>query len=120
MRVERSGTINRPIDRVFEYVSTPENDPTWVSVSLRHEKISPGPMRVGSITEEDGRLLGRRMRYAWEVIQHEPPTAFAHEPPPGCSPLPFASRWSPLMAALSLRSVPMLRCAASISSWSPR
>src|SRR5215213_6675192 len=77
MRVERRGTINRPVDRVFEYVSTPENDPTWVSVSLRHEKISPGPMRVGSITEEDVRLLGRRMRYAWEVIQHEPPTAFA-------------------------------------------
>lgn len=75
MRVERSGTINRPVDRVFEYVSTPENDPTWVSVSLRHEKISPGPMRVGSITEEDVGFLGRRMRHAWEVTQHEPPTA---------------------------------------------
>ena len=49
MRVERSGTIDQPVDRVFEYVSTPENDPTWVSASLRHENLSPGPIRVGSM-----------------------------------------------------------------------
>lgn len=77
MRVERSGTIGRPLDRVFEYVSIPGNDPTWVPASLRHEKLSPGPMRVGSITEEDVGFLGRRMRYAWEITQYQPPTAFA-------------------------------------------
>jgi uncharacterized protein YndB with AHSA1/START domain len=53
MRVERSATIDQPVDRVFDYVSTPENDPTWVPASLRHEMLSPAPMRVGSITEED-------------------------------------------------------------------
>ena len=77
MRVERGGTIGRPVNRVFEYVSTPGNDPTWVPASLRHEKLSPGPMRVGSITEEDVGFLGRRMRYAWEITQYEPPTVFA-------------------------------------------
>ena len=77
MRVERSATIDQPVDRVFEYVSTPENDPTWVPASLRHQMLSPAPMRVGSITEEDVWFLGRRMRYAWEITQYEPPTAFA-------------------------------------------
>jgi hypothetical protein len=77
MRVERSATIDQPVDRVFEYVSTPENDPTWVPASLRHEMLSPAPMRVGSITEEDVCFLGRRMRYAWEITQYERPTAFA-------------------------------------------
>ena len=77
MRVERSEMIDQPVDRVFEYVSTPENDPTWVVASLRHEMLSPGPMRIGSITEEDVGFLGRRMRYAWEITQYEPPTAFA-------------------------------------------
>src|SRR5918992_3641080 len=77
MRVERSVTIDQPVDRVFEYVSTPENDPTWVPASLRHEMLSPAPMRVGSITEEDVCFLGRRMRYAWEITQYEPPTVFA-------------------------------------------
>ena len=77
MRVERSEKIDQPVDRVFEYVSTPENDPTWVPASLRHEMLSPAPMRVGSITEEDVCFLGRRMRYAWEITQYEPPTVFA-------------------------------------------
>jgi uncharacterized membrane protein len=77
MRVERSATIDQPIDLVFDYVSTPENDPTWVPVSLRHEMLSPAPMRLGSITEEDVWFLGRRMRYAWEITQYEPPSTFA-------------------------------------------
>jgi uncharacterized membrane protein len=77
VRVERSATIDQGVDRVFEYVSTPENDPTWVPASLRHEMLSPAPTHVGSITEEDVWFLGRRMRYAWEITQYEPPTAFA-------------------------------------------
>jgi hypothetical protein len=77
MRVARSVTIKQPVGRSFEYVSTPENEPTWVPVSLRHEKISPGPLRVGSITEEDVEFLGRRMRCVWEVWHYEPPSAVA-------------------------------------------
>ena len=77
MRVERSTTIDQSVDRIFEYISTPENDPTWVPTSLRHEMLSPEPTRVGSITEEDVWFLGRRMRYAWEITQYEPPTVFA-------------------------------------------
>src|SRR5215210_6159115 len=49
----------------------------WVPASLRHEMLSPAPMRLRSITEEDVWFLGRRMRYAWEITQYEPPTAFA-------------------------------------------
>jgi hypothetical protein len=77
LRVARSATINQPVERVFEYVSTPQNDPTWVPVSLRHEKISPGPLRVGSITEEDVAFLRRQMRCGWEVWHYEPPSAVA-------------------------------------------
>jgi uncharacterized membrane protein len=90
MRVESSATIDQPVDRVFEYVSTPENDPTWVPASLRHEMLSPAPTRVGSITEEDVWFLGRRMRYAWEIIQYEPPTAFAAQSISG--PIPATIR----------------------------
>jgi hypothetical protein len=77
LRVARSATINQPVERVFEYVSTPQNDPTWVPVSLRHEKISPGPLRVGPITEEDVAFLRRQMRCVWEVWHYEPPSAVA-------------------------------------------
>jgi uncharacterized membrane protein len=77
MRVEHRATIDQPAHRVFDYISTPENDPTWVPASLRHEMLSPTSMRVGSITEEDVWFLGRSMRYAWEITHYEPPTVFA-------------------------------------------
>ncbi len=102
MRVARSGTIKQPAERVFEYVSTPENDPTWVPVSLRHEKISPGPLRVGSITEEDVEFLGRRMRYVWEVCQYEPPSAFAARTVSGLLPATIHLLLEPLDSGTEL------------------
>jgi uncharacterized protein YndB with AHSA1/START domain len=79
MHVENSIMINRPIEEVFEYVSTPENDPTWVVVSLRHQRTLPGPMRVGMTTQEDLKFLGRTSRdTSWEVIEYEPPTVVAY------------------------------------------
>ncbi len=86
MHVENSITIERPIGEVFEYVSTPENDPTWVSASLRHERTSPGPMRVGTTTEEDVRFLGRTATYTWEVTEYEPPTVVAYRATSGLLP----------------------------------
>ncbi|MDP8932045.1 MAG: SRPBCC family protein [Actinomycetota bacterium] len=78
MQVENTVTIERPIEEVFEYVSTPENDPTWVSASIRTQRTSPGPMRVGMTTEEDVKFLGRTSRDTWEVTEYEPPTIVAY------------------------------------------
>ncbi len=86
MHVERTTTIERPIEEVFEYVSTPENDPTWVSASLRHERTTPGPMRVGTTTEEDVRFLGRTATYTWEVTEYDPPTVVAYRATSGLLP----------------------------------
>ena len=99
MRVDRSATIDQPVDRVFEYVSTPDNDPTWVPASLRHEMLSPPPMRVGSITEEDVWFLGRRMRYAWEITQYDPPTVFALQSISGSIPTTIRVLLEPLDSA---------------------
>lgn len=86
MHVERRTTIARPIEEVFEYVSTPENDPTWVSASLRHERTTPGPMRVGTATEEDVKFLGRTATYTWEVTEYEPPNIVTYRATSGLLP----------------------------------
>lgn len=96
MRVEHSVTIHRPVDRVFEYASTPGKDPTWVVASLRHEVLSSGPLRLGSITEEDVGFMGRRMRYVWEVTHYEPPTDFALRSVSGPLPATIRLRLEPL------------------------
>ncbi len=78
MYVESTVTIERPIEEVFEFVSTPENDPTWVPNSLRHQRTLPGPMRVGMTTEETMKYLGRTSRDTWEVTEYELPTVVAY------------------------------------------
>ncbi len=78
MHMENTITIERPIEELFEYVSTPENDPRWVSVSIRNQRTSPGPMRVGMTTEEDVKIFGRASRDTWEVTEYEPPTVIAY------------------------------------------
>jgi hypothetical protein len=63
MHAENTIMIERPINEVFEYVSTPENDPTWVSVSLRHERM---------------KILGQTASNTWEVTDYQPPTGIAY------------------------------------------
>ena len=78
MHVENTVIINRPIEEVFEYASTPENDPTWVPASIRNQRTLPGPMRVGMTTEETVKLFGRTSRDTWAVTEYEPPTVIAY------------------------------------------
>jgi uncharacterized protein YndB with AHSA1/START domain len=78
MHVENTITIERPIEELFEYVSTPENDPTWVSASIRNQRTSPGRMRAGMTIEEDVKIFGRTSRDTWEVTEYEPPTVIAY------------------------------------------
>jgi uncharacterized protein YndB with AHSA1/START domain len=78
MHVQNTIRIEQPVEEVFEYVSTPENDPTWVSVSIRNQRTSPGPMRVGMTTEEDVKIFGQRSRATWEVTEYKLPTVVAY------------------------------------------
>ena len=96
MHVERTVTIKRPIEEVFEYVSTPENDPTWIPSSLKHERTLPGPMRVGMTTQEDQKFFGRTSRDTWEVTEYEPPSILAYRATSGLLPIVIRLRFEPV------------------------
>ena len=102
MQIVRSTTISRPADQVFTFVSTPENDPKWVPVSLRHEKTSPGPMQVGTRTEEHLRFMGRGMRYVWEVTAYKPPHLLAYRTISGPMPVTLRLALEPAGSATRL------------------
>jgi uncharacterized protein YndB with AHSA1/START domain len=102
MQIVRSTTISRPADQVFTFVSTPENDPRWVPVSLRHEKTSPGPMQVGTRTEEHLKFMGRRMRYVWEVTAYNPPHLLAYRTISGAMPFTLRLALEPAGSATRL------------------
>jgi uncharacterized protein YndB with AHSA1/START domain len=96
MHVERTVTIERPLEEVFEYVATPENDPTWIPSSLKHQRTSPAPMRVGMTTQEDQKFFGRTSRDTWEVTEYEPPTVVAYRGTSGQLPIFIRLRFEPV------------------------
>jgi uncharacterized protein YndB with AHSA1/START domain len=74
IKVETSVLINQPVQKVFEFVTTPENDSQWY-VGVESRDHTPGePAGVGSTSQSEVRFLGVPMTVTWEVVEYEPPT----------------------------------------------
>ena len=68
-----SGTfIYQPIKRVFDFISTPENDFQWQYGTLASSRISEGATKVGTFFRSIGHLMGRRVQGTYEVTEYEP------------------------------------------------
>jgi carbon monoxide dehydrogenase subunit G len=77
VRVESSVLINCPIDRVFEFVTTPENDAQWY-IGIESRDHTPGePAGVGSTSQSIIRFLGVPITVTWEVVEYESPVRIA-------------------------------------------
>lgn len=71
IKFEHSIVINRPVEEVFKFVTTPENDPLWIQSTLKSEQTSEGPMGVGAIVRGESRFLGRSIISTIEVKEYE-------------------------------------------------
>jgi uncharacterized protein YndB with AHSA1/START domain len=73
IEVKASVVVNQPIEKVFEFVTTPENDTKWY-VGLESWDHTPDePAGVGSTSQSKIRFLGIPFDVTWEVIGYEPP-----------------------------------------------
>lgn len=59
--------IARPLEQVFDYVSTPGRWPEWHPSSLRLEAGADHPLTAGEPFEEDIRAGGRNTHLSWIV-----------------------------------------------------
>ena len=77
IKVETSVLVDQPIEKVFEFVTKPENDAKWY-VGLESWDHTPDePAGVGSTSQSKIRFLGIPIEVTWEVIGYEPPTKIA-------------------------------------------
>jgi len=88
--LELSIVINRPVEEVFAFVSNPENNPMWSSVSKEVKITSAGPIGVGTTYRSVVAFLGRRMEGEVEFTEYEPNRSFAQKTRSG--PVPVESR----------------------------
>ena len=73
VEVETSVLINQPIEKVFEFVTTPENDAQWY-IGVESRDHTPGePAGVGSTSQSEIRFLGVSVTVDWEVTGYDPP-----------------------------------------------
>lgn len=63
--------IYRPLDQVFTFVATPENDFQWQYGTLASVQISQGEVGVGTLFRVVGHVMGRRIETMYEVTAFE-------------------------------------------------
>ena len=64
--------IQQPINRVFDFISKPENDFQWQYETLSSSQTSEGIITVGSSFRSTGHLMGNRIQSTFEVTEYEP------------------------------------------------
>lgn len=72
INLNASTVIYRPIQQVFEFVSSPENDFQWQYGTLTAAGLSEGVSKIGSFFRSIGNLLGHRVQSTFEVTEYEP------------------------------------------------
>ena len=64
--------IERPVEQVFDFVSTPENDFQWQYGTLATARLPKGSGAVRAFFRSIGHLMGRRNLGTFEIIEFEP------------------------------------------------
>lgn len=64
--------IRRSPEDVFAVLADVRLNAEWASASVEAEKITPGPVGLGTVAREVSQFMGRRMEVRSEVIEFEP------------------------------------------------
>jgi uncharacterized protein YndB with AHSA1/START domain len=72
-RIYTTTRIHSPIDRVFDYVTTPDNWPAWHPSSLGVGGATDHSLEPGEQVTEEFQVAGRRGRVVWTVRERVAP-----------------------------------------------
>jgi uncharacterized membrane protein len=86
-KYEKSVFINRPQQEVFDFVTDLSNDPKWQSRIESVERVSEGPIGVGSTWRYVSKILGRKNETDIQMTSYEPPHQSSVKAVSG--PIPF-------------------------------
>jgi Polyketide cyclase / dehydrase and lipid transport len=73
IRIEGEIVIDRPVDEVFDFVADARNELRYNPRMLRAEKLTPGPIGLGTRFRDEIRSMGRPAEITIEVIGYERP-----------------------------------------------
>jgi carbon monoxide dehydrogenase subunit G len=74
-KIERTVTVDKPLDRVWDYLTDFTNTEEWDPPTQSTERIS-GDGGVGTVYRNVSRLLGREVEIEYTVVELEPQSLF--------------------------------------------
>lgn len=73
MKTSVSSTINAPMEKVFALVADIDRAGEWMPADARVERLTEGPLRVGSRYRETRPVMGRIDTEEYEITVFDPP-----------------------------------------------
>lgn len=92
IRFEHSVVINRPLEKVFAFLSVSENETQWQAGLVESKHTSQGPTGVGTTGRDVRKFMGREVVTTWKVTEYEPNKMFAFKVISG--PVPFQGAYT--------------------------
>jgi uncharacterized protein YndB with AHSA1/START domain len=77
VRIHTSMLVHRPIEVVFEYLSSPKHLPGWVTGLARADSPLADEQEVGTLLALERSAERGRVLSTWEVTAYEPPRSLA-------------------------------------------
>lgn len=78
-RVYKTIQIDAPVERAFDYVTTPGNWPAWHPSSLKVSGATDHSLKPGEQVTEEFYVAGRRGRVVWTAREREAPRRWVIE-----------------------------------------
>ncbi|MHA7292187.1 SRPBCC family protein [Arthrobacter sp. MDT3-24] len=89
--IEETVFIRRSPAEVFDFMADPANFAVWDSSVIEAEQEGDGLPGIGSRTRGTSKILGRRIQWATEGTEFDPPRRIVNTGVEG----PLSSQWAP-------------------------
>jgi hypothetical protein len=71
IQITSNAQIYQPVKRVFDFISTPENDFQWQYGTLTSTRLSEGVIGIGANFQSVSHLMESRVHCVFEVTEYE-------------------------------------------------
>jgi uncharacterized protein YndB with AHSA1/START domain len=94
VNVQTEILIRRQRDEVAEYAANPDNAPQWYDNIHSSQRLTTGPIDVGSKVAFTAKFLGRDLNYTYEFIEYVPGEKLVMQTAQGPFPMQTTYTWA--------------------------
>ena len=94
VNVETEILIRRPREEVAEYAANPDNAPEWYDNIHSAQRLSAGPIDVGSKVAFTAKFMGRDLNYTYEFVEYVPGEKLVMRTAQGPFPIQTTYTWA--------------------------